>query len=1033
MMPMPKRLILKVTFIAFCLLSGRGSYAQVLAPDVPRNRYLLLTEEQYQEGHYALAIQSANQYLSQFEQFTGEKADKVYAETATDIDKAKYYLAMSLLKTDVAGSKDLAVNTMDVVLNPAYRQRLAFTLAQYYFHHHDLAKAVPLYESAGINNLDNTEIADAKFELAYCYFTTRQFDKAEPLFLSIKELKDGKYYMAGNYYYGLLLYNQDKFKESLQSFEKVKDTKEYKAIVPYYIAEIYYFMGNRERALRIADSLMQQPEKSFYDKELHLLEAQCLFEQQHYSEARPYFEFYYSRADKIKKQDLYEMAYCDYRTNAWKDAIVKFKDLSSSSDSLGQTAMYLLGDCYLKTGNKPGARTAFGICADMTYNKGQQESSMILYAKLSYETGNDDEALRQLNNLLKTFPRTKYKDEANTLISGLLVKTNQYDEALNHLEKVGKKEHDYWQVFQQANYGVGVEEFRNGDLKSALSSFNVSLEHPVSADYESVALFWKGEIAYHLHHYEDVITYSQEFLTKKGNDATTEQISPQATTQHAYLNMGFAAMESHDYSGAQSYFNHAQQDRTADKYSGMVAVLREADAVFMQKNFSRAITLYDKIIASGNDDADYAKYQKSIILGLMGKNSEKIALLESLIVGVPTSAYANHARYEAAVTYLESDKYTQALNYLKQLTGPGSDRSFAPQAWMKTGFIYQQMNDAPKAIDAYTHVVRDYPGADERLPALDALRSLYIQSNQPAAYTQLLKDNNLPSAENGSVDSTYYAAAETQFSNGKWESAKVAFSSYLKEYPNGVFAIKAHYYRAESNFQMKQYKEALEDYSIILAGPWNEFFENSARHAAAIAYDQKDYAGAYKYYSQLKDNASNDQTREIAYYGLVKSGFNADKFTEVNTYADSVLAERDITEETKNDVLYYKARSLQHFDKADGAIAVYKQLSTNKNGNVAAESRYHIAELLYKQDKLKEAEDAANETIHLSAGYDYWIVKSYLLLADVLVKQKDYFNAKATLQSIVKHAKIEELKQEAAKKLDEVKLLEKPSSKLDEE
>jgi hypothetical protein len=58
---------------------------------------------------------------------------------------------------------------------------------------------------------------------------------------------------------------------------------------------------------------------------------------------------------------------------------------------------------------------------------------------------------------------------------------------------------------------------------------------------------------------------------------------------------------------------------------------------------------------------------------------------------------------------------------------------------------------------------------------------------------------------------------------------------------------------------------------------------------------------------------------------------------------------------------------------------------------------------------------------------------SYILLADILVKQNDYFNAKALLQSIVKNTKSSDLKQEAAKKLEEVKSSEKRQSKLSEE
>lgn len=1016
-----------IALTAILLLFCIASKAQVLTPDRSPDKYLMLATDQYEQGHYTLAAQSARQYINNI------TANSINAGNELNIDKARYLLALSGLKTDVPGGKDSAINERNTTPNPTYKQRLGFVLAQYYFRHNDLAKAITLYEKTGTENLNEQEIADEKFEMAYCYFNNKQFDKAEPLLVSIKELKDSKYYMAGNYYYGLLVYNKNKYKEALQSFDRIKDAKEYKAVVPYYIAEIYYFMGSRDKALSLADALIKSKEKSYYDKELHLLEAQCLFEEQRYKEALPYFDFYYNHADKIRKQDLYEIAYCDYRTSNWGAATEKFKLLSNASDSLGQTAMYLLGDCYLKKGDKPGARNAFGICADMAFNPGQQEASMIMFARLSYETGYDDDALRQLNALIAAFPNTQYKDEANTLISDLLVKTNDYANALKHLKNVSRKDHSYRQVFQQATYGYAVQEFRKGNLGNSLEYFNQSLEHPINADYESTAWFWKGEIAYRQRHYNETISSSQYFINSPGDKKAIARLSPLATVQHAYLNMGYAAMALENYADAQDYFNHAKEE-TGDAYSGMVAAVRQADAVFMQKNYSRAITLYDKIIATDTLDADYAQYQKAILLGLQGKNNEKIALLQTIINRRPVSAYVNHARYEIAVSYLESDKYNQALTYLHQLTDSVSDKSFAPQSLMKTGFIYQQMNKYDEAIAAYKQVVLDYAASEDRLPALEALKSLYIQSNQPASYTRLLRENNLPSADSSSIDSTYYAAAETQFSNGKWQDAKNGFDNYLKEYPNGIFAVKVRYYRAESNYQLKKYTDALPDYKAILtAQQCNEFRENSALKAAGISFEAKSYPESYEYYTQLKNCSTSGQTKQQAYNGLMKSGFYSGKYKEAIAYSDSLMAANSVTAETANDALYYKARSLQQTGQTDSAIVIYTQLSANRNGETAAESRYHIAEIFLKEGKMKEAEDAANETIHKSAGYDYWIVKSYLILADVLVNQKDYFNARATLQSIVKHTKIEELKLEADKKLDEVNKLEKSQSKLSEE
>jgi len=1017
--------LLAITVIAASMLPLAG-LAQVHVSAIPVNKLPALSNEQHHQGHYAVSSQVAKQQQDAPQQ-------RVALANPADADKAAFERAMAGLKTGSNGAADYAQKVMEETPNPVYNQRLGYNMAHYYFRQDKYPEAIKYYEAAGIHNLDNDEIADQKFELAYCYFNNRQFDKAKPLFSAIKDIKEHKYYMAGNYYYGLLCYNENKYDEALASFDIVKDERDYRAVVPYYIAEIYYFKGNRDKALSLADTLINKKEKSFYDKELHLLAAQCLFEVQKYAAAKPYFDYYYDHADKIRKEDLYEIAYCHYRLDDWKSAIEKFRMLSDARDSLGQTSMYLLGDCYLKTNNKLSARNAFGICADMNFNKELQEAAMILYGRLSYETGNTDEALRQLQALLSAYPHTRYKDEAQTLISGLMMKTSKYEDALDHLQEVRTKDNNYWNIYQKATYGYGVQLYLKGELRHADDYFGMSLKNPLNSEYERAAYFWRAETAYHQHHYNDAINYAQNFISRIGDMAAIEKLSPQSSIQHAYLTMGYSAMETGNYVAAQDYFAQAQLAHSTDKHSGSVALLLEADAVFLQKNYPKAILLYDKIIATGGPDADYAKYQKAILLGLLNKNTEKIALLQTLTKAKPASLYAGNAQYEIALTYMEMDRYKDALSALKTLTESDKDKSLAPKAWMKAGYIHQQQNDNNKAIEAYKQVVINYPGAEERMAALDALKSIYIQNNQPGLYTQLLKDNNLPSVDNSLLDSTYYSAAENQFAADKWDAAREGFTNYLGKYPNGVFAVKAHYYLGESYFRLKKNPEALTEYNAVLATPWNDFSESSARRAAAIAMEMRDHERAYKYYTALRNNNTDEHATEMIYRGLMKSGYHTGKYAEAGLYADSLLALSSVSADAANEAKFIKARALQMEDKDADAITAYQQLGGNKNGEIAAESRYRIAEILLKQDKLKEAEDAANETVKLSAGYDSWVGKAYILLADILLKQKDYFNAKALLQSIVKNTKIQELKQEATKKLDEAKKAEKSQSKLSEE
>src|SRR5690606_29048951 len=107
---------------------------------------------------------------------------------------------------------------------------------------------------------------------------------------------------------------------------------------------------------------------------------------------------------------------------------------------------------------------------------------------------------------------------------------------------------------------------------------------------------------------------------------------------------------------------------------------------------------------------------------------------------------------------------------------------------------------------------------------------------------------------------------------------------------------------------------------------------------------------------------------------------------------DTLLSMQGVPEAITGNAQLVKAQSLLKTGKAEDALPVYRQLEKSADGAVAAEARYNIAQIYFKQNMLKEAEAAALNTVKLSGGQDYWVVKSYLLLADILVQQKDYFN-----------------------------------------
>jgi TolA-binding protein len=1022
-------------FSAFYLTSFTPD-ASAQIPVSNRSEYALLKHgiEQYQQGHYTLASKSVSEFLQQHVQPTEGRNDETLA---LGIQQAKYILALSNLKGRSQHAEEEITKYISETVNPVYRQRAAFALAQYYFQHNNLPAAITNYELAGINNLSNAEIADAKFELAYSYFNERNFERAKPLFAIIKELPDNKYYISGNYYYGLLAYNDKNYDEALKSFERIHNQEEYKDIVPYYEAEINYFQGKYDQVLTLSNRYLRKNDKLFYDKEMHLLTGQTLFEQKKFKEALPHFEYYYENSEKIRKEELYELAYAYYRLEMWPQAIEKFQPLSNAQDSLGQTSMYLLGDCYLKTGDKKGARNAFGICADMDFNASQKEAASFLFAKLSYELGSESIATRKFYDFIKIYPNSSFTPEAQKLLGGLLAKSSNYSEAFAIMSDMAVKDNATWAIYQQVGLGRALQLMQNNQYAAADSVLSLTLQQPINPSYEAIAYFWKGDIAYREKRYPQAIQYSKTFLDKvKGNEDVARKISPQATVQNANLNIGYAELETENFGNAREAFASAQQSK-GDGYNDQLAsdaVVREADAMFMQKDFDKAAQLYDKTIASGTGNPDYARYQKSLILGLQGKQEEKISMLNTIVNKVPASEYKQEAQYELAVSYLESDRNNEAISLLKSLSDNKSiPENLRAKSQSKLAYAYQESNRNSEAIDAYKKYIAEYPSASDRAAATDALRNLYIATGQPEQYAAFLKENNMPAQSDAGIEQTYYAAAETEYGNSNWAKAAEGFTKYLNQFPNGSNANKARYYRGESYYQLKDQSKALPDYDAVVNSGWSDFADEAAARAAEIAMQQKDYTAAQKYYNALRGTAMDNTNLQKAYSGLLKSSFEREAYSEADAYADTLLSLPEINVAAQNEAQLYKAKALQRNNKLEEAKALYQTIDKKNIGLASAEARYRIAEILLAQKQLKEAEAQASYAAQASGGSDYWVVKSYLLIADILTEQKDYFNAKATLQSIISNNSSKEVKEEATKKLENVKQLEKSKSKLTEE
>ena len=934
-----------------------------------------------------------------------------------------FYIVCELRLMQEVGKED-AVLYIQSVSNQPRKEIMSFHLAHYYFLKDDFSNAIENFDIAGYENLSNEQIADAKFEKAYAYFNLKQFIQAKPLFNEILQIPSSKYYIPANYYFGFISYYDKQYSDALRSFKLVETFEEYKGVVPYYIAEIYYFQGKRDEALTYGESVLGRGSSLYYEKQLKLLTGQLYFERKNYKKALPLLEDYVNNSDKVSKEVLYELSYCYYIENRNEDAINGFKQLSNERDSMGQNSMYLLGDLYLKSNQKGNARNAFQYSAYNNSNPKQQQVSVFNYAKLSYELGYQDIALSEMKKYLRDYPGSEYDTEAKEILVNLLANTNNFSDALALYESFDKPTAAMQKVYPRILFGRAIEYINDQQILPADALLDKVLLNNNAGNLLPYANFWKGEIAYRQQRYDEAIRYLAVYL--KAAAPGLGEANP-ATARY---NTGYSFFQKENYRQALSFFEQVAT-KTAATASSLEqdAYVRSADCNYMLKDFSKAAGMYENIINNALLQSDYALFQKAMIAGIKSSN-EKIRILNSLTRQYPKSNLLQDINMEIALTYIADEKFRDAVPYLNNILSSNEGGGLKPRAYLKLGLAFYNSNNNKEALASYQQLIQAYPRSPEADEALGIIKAIYIEEGKPNEYVDLMRRNGI-NISISEADSLTYTAGLLKYNNNDYSGAISGFSNYISRYPDGSFIIDAYYLRSECYQKNKDWQNALQGYEYVNSKGLNKYFEKATLEAARINYfELKNYVNSKKYFESLRSNAVNQDNLLEALRGLVRSYYLLKDYGQANEVSKDLLTKKGISTDDRSIAFLVLGKSQQVANDCNAAIGSFRSAAAINKAAWGAEARYEMANCYLSLGNTGAAEKGAMAVIKETGSYDLWVTKAYILLGDIFMMQKDYFNAKATYESVAKNSTIAELKNEALQKFNKAIEEEKQHSKI---
>jgi TolA-binding protein len=940
--------------------------------------------DMYNKEKYAAAIRLFDTYIKD-----SDENNKIL------LAEAEYFAALSALRLFNPDSEYRMIIYLSTHPESPKINEARLALGDYFYQNKSYRKACSYYEIVNRIELGSDKLPEYFFRYGYSLYIKGDKAKALMMFSEIKDI-DTEYTAPAVYYFSHIAYEQKMYQTALEGFMTLRDDETFGPIVPFYIAQILYLNKDYDGILEIAPDLIKSAPKD-RATELYRFIGDAYYNKGNYEEALSYLEKYAAGAKATDREDKYQLGYCYYKTGNLDMAIKTLLATGARSDILSQNIWFVLGDCYLQKGDKKRAQFAFGQSSKMDFDKKMKEESLFNFAKLTYETSSSPfgEAIAAFQEYIELYPGSDRIEEAYNYLVATFTEIRNYKAALSSLDKIRNKDSRLEAAYQRVAFFRGLELFKNMEIEQSIDLFDKSLKYEkYSLDLKSRAIYWRAEAEYRTGQYEKARDDYELFMGMPG----ARQLSEFNLISY---NLGYTYFNLKDYSSALTQLRAFESGVTDAKPEIQIDTkLRIADCYFITTHYPQAVSYYDKVIAYGKTDADYAMYQKGFCLGLTNNHLGKAEILTSLTTRYPSSSYVPNAIYERGRAYLVMEDFRRGEADFINIIANYQSSQFVPRAIVQLGLLYYNQGENEKSVAQFKKVIENYQSTPEARYALTGLKNTYVEMNDVESYFAYVKTLGYGDVNMAEKDSMLYTSGENLYISGNCERASEVFRNYLREFQYGSFRLNAQFYLAECLNSSGKQDEALDFYKEVIRTPNNQFMEQALIAASSILYDNEDYPTAYDYFERLEKITTASEKKLIAMRGQLRSAYQEGDAQKSIKAADRIRNSSNMPEELTREAIFVSAKAHYSLNEFDEALRDFRRTATEVVSIEGAESKYRVAEILFKKGSTDESEKIVTQFIDQNSPHQYWMAKMFLLLADISIKKGDTLQARATLQSL---------------------------------
>ncbi|TDQ73920.1 tetratricopeptide repeat protein [Sphingobacterium yanglingense] len=672
-------------------------------------------------------------------------------------------------------------------------------------------------------------------------------------------------------------------------------------------------------------------------------------------------------------------------------------------DAFYQSSIIALGKIAQETGDRQSARAAFQKASKMSFDQELKADALYNYAKILGELDSVPATVAPLQEYLAmkyagVQPDKDKNENTETRTAEILSGGSNFETAVYLFESFNNRKQKADAVYQKITYYRGLEFYNERAFENSISMFMRAEKLPIDMEMAALATYWKAEAMYEVRKYKEAVDNFSRFLSLP---------AARNTNVYNYANyaLAYAAFRIDRYSLAAQYFERflATAESAQDKNIYYDVIARLGDSYLAVRNYQRANQYYDQLINSKAPNQDYALFQHGIIQGLQGDNEAKLKTLRAVVEKFPTSNYADDVAFEIPyVSFLKGD-YDTAIKGLKKMIEKYPRSSYVPRALLTIGLVQYNQDESEAAMATFQKVVNEYSTTREAAQAMRSIENIYLDQGDATSYIHYAMSNNITELSPNELDNLAFQAALTLFSRAQYGPSVEAINAYFDKFPKPRQEKHARYIRGVSLYHTGHPREALKDLNIILNDWTSPYTEKTLLTASALYLSLKEYNEAIVHLKKLELNNDYKDNYGYAVTNLMICYFEIGDLKQMDKYVKLIKNYDRASDEEIATVHLYTAKAMLQQGNKESALKELNLAALKSQAAVSAEARYRVGLLQYENKEYDKASKSAFDVIQNMDSHDYWVAKSFILLADTYARKGDTLQAKSTLESVIQN------------------------------